>query len=124
MTILSALTTMLQTVFKSVLLEFVENSVHLWAAIQLSALILTILSLTVWFNVVDSIRQSQMGKLGREALSPKELASFQDSISSIAASQKDAALNNDSLDADAVLQLLSQQADESVAAAESSQGNY
>ena len=65
-----------------------------------------------------------MGKLGREALSPKELASFQDSISSIAASQKDAALNNDSLDADAVLQLLSQQADESVAAAESSQGNY
>ena len=80
--------------------------------------------MTVWFNVVDSIRQSQMGKLGREALSPKELASFQDSISSIAASQKDAALNNDSLDADAVLQLLSQQADESVAAAESSQGNY
>ena len=65
-----------------------------------------------------------MGKLGREALSPKELASFQDSISSIAASQKDAALNNDSLDADAVLQLLSQQADESVAAAKSSQGNY
>lgn len=65
-----------------------------------------------------------MGKLGREALSPKELASFQDSISSIAASQKDAALNNDSLDADAVLQLLSQQVDESVAPAESSQGNY
>ena len=65
-----------------------------------------------------------MGKLGREALSQKELASFQDSISSIAASQKDAALNNDSLDADAVLQLLSQQVDESVTAAESSQGNY
>ena len=65
-----------------------------------------------------------MGKLGREALSPKELASFQDSISSIAVSQKDAALNNDSLDADAVLQLLSQQVDESVTAAESSQGNY
>ena len=65
-----------------------------------------------------------MGKLGREVLSPKELASFQDSISSIAASQKDAALNNDSLDADAVLQLLSQQVDESVAPAESSQGNY
>ena len=65
-----------------------------------------------------------MGKLGREALSPKELASFQDSISSIAASQEDAALNNDSLDADAVLQLLSQQVDESVAAVESSQGNY
>lgn len=65
-----------------------------------------------------------MGKLGREALSPKELASFQDSISSIAASQKDAALKNDSLDADAVLQLLSQQVDESVAPAESSQGNY
>ena len=65
-----------------------------------------------------------MGKLGREALSPKELASFQDSISSITASQKDAALNNDSLDADAVLQLLSQQVDESVAPAESSQGNY
>ena len=65
-----------------------------------------------------------MGKLGQEALSPKELASFQDSISSIAASQKDAALNNDSLDADAALQLLSQQVDESVTAAESSQGNY
>ena len=61
-----------------------------------------------------------MGKLGRGALSPQELASFQDSISSMAASQKDIAVNNDSLDADAVLQLLSQHVDESVA--ESSQG--
>ena len=68
------------------------------------------------------VRQSQIGKLGREALSPKELASFQDSISSMAVTQKDAAFNNDSLDAGAVLQLLSQHVDESVTAAESSQG--
>ena len=48
-----------------------------------------------------------MGKLGREALSPQELASFQDSICSLAASQRDL-VADDSLDADAVSQLLSQ----------------
>ena len=60
-----------------------------------------------------------MGKLGREAMSPQELASFQDSISSMAASQKDKA-GDISLDANALLQLLSQQVDDS--AAEASQG--
>ena len=60
-----------------------------------------------------------MGKLGREALSPQELASFQDSISSFAASQKDRA-GDISSDANALLQLLSQTADDSIA--ESSQG--
>lgn len=60
-----------------------------------------------------------MGKLGREALSPQELASFQDSISSLAASQKDVA-GDISSDANALFQLLSQAADDS--AAESSQG--
>ena len=44
-----------------------------------------------------------MGKLGQEALSPQELASFQDSISSLAASQQ-GLVANDSL----VSQLLSQ----------------
>ena len=52
-------------------------------------------------------RQSQMGKLGREALSPQELASFQDSICSLAASERDL-VADDSLDADTVSQLLSQ----------------
>lgn len=61
-----------------------------------------------------------MGKLGRESLSPQELASFQDSISSLATSRKDLAVDN-SLDGDAVLQLLSQHvSDDSVA--ETSQG--
>jgi len=60
-----------------------------------------------------------MGKLGREALSPQELASFQDSISSLAASQNDIA-GDISSDANALFQLLSQAADDS--AAESSQG--
>lgn len=60
-----------------------------------------------------------MGKLGREALSPQELASFQDSISSLAASQKDVA-GDISSDANALFQLLSEAADDS--AAESSQG--
>lgn len=69
------------------------------------------------FNCVH--RQSQVGKLGREAMSPQELASFQDSISSMAASQKDK-VGDVSLDADALLQLLSQQVDES--SAETSQG--
>lgn len=64
-------------------------------------------------------RQNQMGKLGREALSPQELASFQDSISSLAASQNDIA-GDISSDANALFQLLSQAADDS--AAESSQG--
>ena len=64
-------------------------------------------------------RQSQIGKLGREALSPQELTSFQDSISSLAASQKDVA-GDISSDANALLQLLSQTADAS--AAGSSQG--
>lgn len=64
-------------------------------------------------------RQSQMGKLGREALSPQELASFQDYISSLTASQKDI-VGDISSDANALLQLLSQTADDS--AAESSQG--
>lgn len=64
-------------------------------------------------------RQSQMGKLGREALSPQELASFQDSISSLAASQKDIA-GDISSDANALFQLLSQAADDS--AADSPQG--
>lgn len=64
-------------------------------------------------------RQSQMGKLGREALSPQELASFQDSISSFAASQKNVAVDISS-DANALLQLLSQTADDAIA--ESSQG--
>ena len=60
-----------------------------------------------------------MGKLGREALSPQELTSFQDSISSLAASQKDIA-GDISSDANALLQLLSQTADDSVV--QSSQG--
>lgn len=72
------------------------------------------------FNLCTSKhRQSHMGKLGRESLSPQELASFQDSISSLAASQKDLA-GDISSDANALLQLLSQQIDDSTA--ESSQG--
>ena len=64
------------------------------------------------------LRQSQMGKLGREALSPQELASFQDSICSLAAA-------DDSLDADVMSQLLSQHVQGTLgegAAAQSSQG--
>jgi len=62
-----------------------------------------------------------MGKLGREALSPQELTSFQDSISSLAASQRDIA-GDLSSDANALLQLLSQTADDSTV--ESSQGTH
>lgn len=73
----------------------------------------------LFVQLFPQCRQSQMGKLGREAMSPQELASFQDSISSMAASQKDKA-GDISLDANALLQLLSQQVDDS--AAEASQG--
>ena len=48
-----------------------------------------------------------MGKLGQEALSPQELASLQDSISSFAASQQ-GLVADDSLNVDAMSQLLSQ----------------
>ena len=48
-----------------------------------------------------------MGKLGRETLSPEDLASFQDSICSLAASQRES-ISEEALDADAVSQLLSQ----------------
>ena len=72
------------------------------------------------------LRQSQMGKLGREALSPQELASFQDSICTLAAaSQKGMAADDDSLDADVMSQLLSQHVQGTLgegAAAQSSQG--
>ena len=47
-----------------------------------------------------------MGKLGREA-SPEELASFQDSICSLTASQREG-IAKEALDADTVSQLLSQ----------------
>ena len=72
------------------------------------------------------LRQSQMGKLGRQALSPQELASFQDSICTLAAaSQKGMAADDDSLDADVMSQLLSQHVQGTLgegAAAQSSQG--
>ena len=72
------------------------------------------------------LRQSQMGKLGRGALSPQELASFQDSICSLAAaSQKGLGADDDSLDADVMSQLLSQHVQGTLgegAAAQSSQG--
>ena len=69
-----------------------------------------------------------MGKLGREALSPQELASFQDSICSLAAaSQKGLAAADDSLDADVMSQLLSQHVQGTLGEgveAQSSQGMY
>lgn len=64
-------------------------------------------SQNIYFCAEICSRQSQVGKLGREALSPQELASFQDSISSMATCQKDL-IAEDSLDSDTVSQLLSQ----------------
>ena len=55
-------------------------------------------------------RQSQIGKLGRDSLSPQEIAALQDSICSLAASQRQS-ITDESLDADSVSQLLSQHAE-------------
>ena len=54
-----------------------------------------------------SSRQSQIEKLGRDSLSPQELAAFQDSICSFALSQGQA-IAEESLDEQSLSQLLSQ----------------
>lgn len=58
----------------------------------------------------DLLIQSQIGKLGWDSLSPQEIAALQDSICSLAASQRQS-ITDESLDADSVSQLLSQHAE-------------